>query len=245
MRLAPPAAGCGVHDDPRNAPLLRALRHRAVRLDGARVLDVGAGNGVFGLAAGVLGAKEVVLTDSHPDAAALALRNAQLNSLGPPRVRAYTGDFLEPVTSASLPPFDVVLMTPPQMGGPQPQLAASRPDKSAGRDGALFHVRLAQEVGAVLKPGGRVLYCATGLTNRRRAAEAFAAAGFSAPPLVVAQQQRRFTAAGLDALCDGLMAHQLKQRQRGEAEFEEEEALGDGGTSYRMVQEVLLVQRGA
>ena len=44
LRLAPPAAGCGVDDDPRNAPLLRALRHRAVRLDGARVLDVGAGN---------------------------------------------------------------------------------------------------------------------------------------------------------------------------------------------------------
>uniref|UniRef100_A0A7S3BDH9 Isocitrate lyase n=1 Tax=Prasinoderma singulare TaxID=676789 RepID=A0A7S3BDH9_9VIRI len=86
---------------------------------------------------------------------------------------------------------------------------------------------------------------AEGLEEALARAEAFAAAGFSAPPpLVVAQQQRRFTAAGLDALCDGLMAHQLKQRQRGEAEFEEEKALGDGGTSYRMVQEVLLVQRG-
>ena len=50
---------------------------------------------------------------------------------------------------------------------------------------------------------------------------AFAAAGFSAPQLVVAQQQRRFTAAGLDALCERLMAHQLKQRQQGEAEVEE------------------------
>ena len=51
----------------------------AAGLKGCRVLEVGAGCGLLGMAMAVMGAKEVVLTD-HPDAMPLLRRNVQRNA---------------------------------------------------------------------------------------------------------------------------------------------------------------------
>jgi ribosomal protein L11 methyltransferase len=50
-------------------------------LDGARVLDLGCGSGILGIAAGLLGAKEIVAIDTDPLAVESTAANASLNGL--------------------------------------------------------------------------------------------------------------------------------------------------------------------
>ncbi|MEE2959882.1 MAG: 50S ribosomal protein L11 methyltransferase [Myxococcota bacterium] len=74
---------------------------RVVR--GLRVLDFGSGSGLSGLAAGLMGAKEVILNDIDPMAMAAAELNAELNQVV---VHLESSDLL---SSVVLPKVDVVL----------------------------------------------------------------------------------------------------------------------------------------
>ncbi|WFB37741.1 50S ribosomal protein L11 methyltransferase [Kiritimatiellota bacterium B12222] len=72
-------------------------------LAGKRVLEIGCGCGLAGIAAGKLGA-EVTVTDLEPHALALAAENWQLNEISPAALHPL--DWCEPTTHAQ---YDVVI----------------------------------------------------------------------------------------------------------------------------------------
>ncbi len=120
------AFGTGTHESTRLC--LGALEDLADERDLGRVIDVGAGTGILGLAAVRLGARLVVATDTDPEAAASAVHHAVLN--GAP-LRVVRGDGAEPFRPRA---FDVVLanLTPPLLVAHAAPIAALR-----GPSGAL------------------------------------------------------------------------------------------------------------
>ena len=62
--------------------------------EGKRVLDLGCGSGILGIAALLLGCETVTGCDIDPKAPEAAERNAALNGIGPDRFRVYAGDLL-------------------------------------------------------------------------------------------------------------------------------------------------------
>jgi ribosomal protein L11 methyltransferase len=71
------AFGTGAHST--TALCLEALVEILGRRPGARVLDVGSGSGILGIAARALGATRVVMIDDDPDAVRIARENALSN----------------------------------------------------------------------------------------------------------------------------------------------------------------------
>jgi ribosomal protein L11 methyltransferase len=117
----------------------------------ARVLDVGCGSGILAIAAGKLGARDLLGVDTDPIAVESTLANARLNGLTR-RIRVRQGS-----VPTGEPPFDLVLAN----------LIAS------------LLVQLAPDLRAQLAPGGRIL--ASGIFRDREAdvVAAFAAAGLT------------------------------------------------------------------
>jgi len=71
---------------------------------GARVLDLGAGTGILGIAALALGAAHAVLVDNDPQAVLVARRHVALNGMSD-RATVVLGE----IGDAPGPPFDIVL----------------------------------------------------------------------------------------------------------------------------------------
>ncbi len=69
---------------------LKALEDRIS--GGEHVLDLGSGSGILSIAALLLGAADAIGVDIDPKAADIALENAALNGLTPPRFTAVTGN---------------------------------------------------------------------------------------------------------------------------------------------------------
>lgn len=65
-----------------------------MELAGKRVLDLGCGSGILGIAALLLGAKEVVACDIDPNARQASEQNAALSGVAGERFRFYGGDVL-------------------------------------------------------------------------------------------------------------------------------------------------------
>ena len=98
------AFGTGLHPTTRLCLVeLEALADEGILGPGSRVLDIGCGSGILGIAAGLLGAAAIVGLDSDPIAIEATLANARRNRLGR-RLRARRGS-----VPSGEPPFDVVV----------------------------------------------------------------------------------------------------------------------------------------
>jgi ribosomal protein L11 methyltransferase len=117
----------------------------------ARFLDVGCGSGVLALAAGLLGAGELVGVDTDPLAIEATLANARRNRLAG-RIRAWQGSL-----PSGAGPFDLVAAN----------LIAS------------VLVALAPALRAELRPGGRLLASGIFVDREPDVRSAFAAAGLA------------------------------------------------------------------
>ena len=144
------AFGTGLH--PTTRLCLGGLERLADvgRLDGASVIDVGCGSGILSVAAARFGAARVVGVDIDPVAIEATIANARRNHVAR-RVRAREGSL--PTTGG---PFDVVLA-----------------NLIAG-----LLVRLAAELHAATKPGGRLLASGIYVDREPEVRRALAAAGF-------------------------------------------------------------------
>ena len=74
-------------------------------LQGKRVLDLGSGTGILGIAASLCGARDILCVDIDPDAVANARENCRLNKIGEGTVRHLAGT-LDDVQENR---FDIVL----------------------------------------------------------------------------------------------------------------------------------------
>jgi ribosomal protein L11 methyltransferase len=98
------AFGTGLHPTTRLCLAeLEALAAEGSLGPGSRVLDVGCGSGILGMAAGLLGAGAILGLDTDPIAVEATLANARRNRLGG-RLRARRGSL-----PSGEPPFDVVV----------------------------------------------------------------------------------------------------------------------------------------
>ena len=120
-----------------------------------RVLDLGCGSGVLGIAAArVAPAARIIATDDDPIAVAIARENARLNRVGP-RVRVLMATGLDHPVLRHAQPFDLVLAN--LLPGPLVELAPAlnRAIRSAGvavLSGLLDHQ--AREVAAAYRVAG-------------------------------------------------------------------------------------------
>lgn len=193
----------GVH--PVDDAVYEPLRLLPVR-KGDKVLDLGCGTGLYGLAAARLGAGEVVLSDVDPRAARCARANARRNGV---RARVVAGDFFEPVRGER---FDLVVGLLPQTPGPRP----FRLDKYGGRDGTDHLRRLFREAPRHLRPGGRVFFLLHTLNDNARLLR-LARRRFTIR--VVHESRRPFAPAEFDALQPGLFDYLLAMRREGRNRF--------------------------
>lgn len=93
LRLDPGLVfGNGLHPTTRHCLELLLLRTQAGPL--GRVLDLGCGTGILGLAAGLLGAEHVLLADLNPLCVTTTRHNAQLNHLSVEVAEGQAQDFL-------------------------------------------------------------------------------------------------------------------------------------------------------
>ena len=85
------------------AALARYVLDNPATVAGRRVLDLGAGSGIVGIAAAKAGARAVIASEVDPDGRAVLARNAAANGVA---FEAIVGD----VMAASPPPADLVLV---------------------------------------------------------------------------------------------------------------------------------------
>ncbi|EKX42223.1 hypothetical protein GUITHDRAFT_111786 [Guillardia theta CCMP2712] len=207
--------GRSVHFDPENVQLfINALLNLQKSRQGARVLDLGCGTGLWGLLASkILNPSILVMVDNDPCSVELARNNAASNEIV---CETYCGDLYQAIP-ADIPPFDVVLCNPPQTGGPL-RLKEERPDKYGGEDGADFFDLLARDSGGWIADGGCIIFSQHGLAHPKRVLDSFHSRGYSLR--IIAEQERVFERDAVNAACEGLWEYQLKAEKEGRAELE-------------------------
>lgn len=131
-------------------------------LENKNLLDIGTGSGIMGIFCGLLGAKNVVLSDYSQPAVDLAIENAKLNDL---QVAGIQSDCFEAFQNQT---FDYIISNPPV----QPWLYTNLEDlehrkdgatwNEAGADGRLVLDALLKEGRDYLTPNGEMIFsCST------------------------------------------------------------------------------------
>lgn len=142
---------------------------------GADVLDLGCGIGPLGILAARKGAGSVLCVDAVPEACRLATVNARLNGVSD-MVEVLNGDLFGPIHSRT---FDVVIddvsALAEDVARISPWYPASVP--AGGPDGTIPTLRMLEEVGEFLRPGGKLYFPVISLSRSEmilsKAAEVF------------------------------------------------------------------------
>ena len=162
---------CGmptVYEPAEDSRLLAETVAREIGPD-ERVLEVGVGSGYVAATVEEEAGARVVGSDINPDACAAA-REAG--------VEAVRADLLDPLVEGA---FDVVLFNPPYLPTP-PEMEWDDPLEhalSGGPDGRRFVRPFLDDVGRVLRPGGRAFLLVSSLTDIEAVTELAAAAGLT------------------------------------------------------------------
>lgn len=151
------------------------LTHMKIR-PGESVLDLGAGNGVLGLAALLLGAGQVWFSDIDPACVALIQANLsrfrQMTGIDTP-VKLTQGSLFMPVGAQR---FDHILVNPPSIPSPDESLSIAY---RSGPEGRLFHDAIQALAGYYLNDGGRLSFVQGSLSNRPKSLAQLQDQGFS------------------------------------------------------------------
>lgn len=123
---------------------------RQLNLAGCRLLDMGTGTGIIGIAAATEGAR-VTAVDVNPSAVQLATTNAHLRGAGN-AMRVLHGDLFSPIPAVER--FDWIVFNPPFF--PRPATHPLEAAYNAGEKYALI-ARFLQEARGFLAPAGRIL----------------------------------------------------------------------------------------
>ncbi len=127
-----------------------------------RVIDAGTGSGCLALAMAAQG-HEVLACDLSPEALSLAQENAEALGLAP-KIRFKQGDAAKLADENGLGSFDLVLGNPPyiaraDMASLQPEVRDYEPALALeGGESGLDCIRAWQSLGALLKPGGLLIF---------------------------------------------------------------------------------------
>jgi len=187
-------------------------------------VDVGCGCGVFGLllldALAGTGRKlqRLRFTDTHqPSLAALSRTLTRHRQQLPMLEQAclMEGSLLDPLLQTPE-KAQLICANLPQTPGPA-ALAATRPDRCGGDDGAGLICALIAQLPAVLAEDGEVFLLHISLAHPARLASMLATHGLQAT--VLAEQPRRTRLAEYEAMQPGLAAYLLAAQAAGRAEF--------------------------
>jgi release factor glutamine methyltransferase len=163
----------------------RFFCRNVVARPGQRVLEIGAGLGLFAILA-ARGGAEVVATDIVPEAVEAIRANAALNGA---RVDARLGDCYAPVAGEQ---FDLICTNPPQM--PTPPGRERRDAAAAADNGGVDGWEILDGVitGARhhLRPGGRLVFTIFAFLGRKTAFAKLESVGLV--PSVVASEAQTF-----------------------------------------------------
>ncbi|MFZ9407678.1 MAG: YbaK/EbsC family protein [Burkholderiaceae bacterium] len=150
------------------------LAHMDIRA-GESVFDLGAGNGVLGFAALLLGAGRVCFSDIDPDCVSL-IRSNQGRFVAQTGLDAaielYQGSLFAPLGDQR---FDHILVNPPSIPSPDDSLPLAY---RSGPEGRLFHDAIQALAGYYLKDGGRLSFVQGSLSNRPRSLSALKTLGY-------------------------------------------------------------------
>lgn len=181
------------------------LRHLSVAR-GSHVAEPGCGTGVLSLYAALAGAAMVTGTDIDPAALEAARQNARRNRLT--NVGFLQGSLLEPVPGG----LDLVVALLPHKPAPR----AFNHRYYGGEDGTDLLLATVRQSEERLVPGGRLVLYVNSIANPTRVREEFSR-GFEVR--LLGEKRRYFTQAEFEGLTPGMFTHLERQRDRGQAEF--------------------------
>jgi release factor glutamine methyltransferase len=156
-------------------------------LQGSRVLDLGCGCGIQGLAASVRGASEIVFSDLNPKALENAKKNAELNvKIVPPQTRFsfVQSDLFSAFSGQS---FDCIIFNPPYVPSDSEKKWI---EVDGGKNGREVLDRFLAEFPSFLKTNGTVFFLQSSLNGITETEKKLQQLGFQSG--IVARQKLFF-----------------------------------------------------